>query len=188
MIRLTFRRNIFVQMECGPRSSVDPESLISALRLDSSVQQDGQEFMKLFLTLLERSFEGIQEMQGKISKMFRGHLGYQTRCLVCNQLSGGSHRFDEFSELDIPIKGYTSLRDSLDSLLAPEVLDGDNQYFCDTCNCKQDATRQLIVKDLPPFLCLSLQRFVFDLKVGICILTIIRLVLLTLFLFPTENG
>lgn len=167
-------------MECGPRSSIDPESLISALRLDSAVQQDGQEFMKLFLNLLERSFEGIPEIQGKISKMFGGHSGYQTRCLVCNQLSGGSHRFDEFSELDIPIKGYGSLKDSLDSLLAPEVLDGDNQYFCDTCNCKQDATRQLIVKDLPPFLCLSLQRFVFDLKVSVYFVNVIELARITL--------
>ena len=157
-------RNIFVRMECGPRSYVDPEPLISALRLDSSVQQDGQEFMKLFLTLLERSFEGIPELEEKISKMFRGKAGYQTRCLTCQNLSQSSHRFDDFSELDIPIKGYKSLEESLGSLLAPEILDGDNQYLCEHCNCKRDATRQLVVKEMPPFLCLSLQRFVFDLK------------------------
>eukprot|EP00889_Picochlorum_renovo_P007271 jgi/Picre1/34301/NNA_001774.t1 len=50
------------------------------------------------------------------------------------------------------------------ALLAPEILEGDNQYYCDHCGQKQDAARQLIVKDLPPVLCLSLQRFVFDLQ------------------------
>lgn len=157
-------KNIFVKMECGPRNYVDPEPLISALRLDSSVQQDGQEFMKLFLTLLEKSFEGIPEMEQKISKMFRGRAGYQTRCLTCQNLSQSSYRFDDFTELDIPIKGYKTLQESLGALLAPEILDGDNQYFCEHCNSKRDATRQLVVKETPPFLCLSLQRFVFDLK------------------------
>lgn len=157
-------KNIFLKMECGPQNYVDPEPLISALRLDRSIQQDGQEFMKLFLTLLERSFEGIPELEGKISKMFRGRVGYQTRCLTCQNLSESSYRFDDFSELDIPIKGYKNLDNSLGSLLSPEILDGDNQYYCEHCNTKRDATRQLVVKDLPPFLCLSLQRFVFDLK------------------------
>ena len=55
--------------------------------------------------------------------------------------------------------------DSFKSLLTAEILEGDNQYFCDNCNAKRDASRQLLVKDLPPILCLSLQRFVFDMKV-----------------------
>lgn len=43
-----------------------------------------------------------------------------------------------------------------------ELLEGDNKYYCDHCKEKQVATRQLKVKELPPLLCLSLQRFVFD--------------------------
>lgn len=46
-----------------------------------------------------------------------------------------------------------------------ELLCGPNQYFCGHCNAKADATRQLRIRSLPPYLCLSLQRFVFDLKV-----------------------
>ncbi|KAI8111447.1 hypothetical protein M9435_003948 [Picochlorum sp. BPE23] len=156
--------DIFVTLECGPRNYVDPEPLISALRLDSSVQQDGQEFMKLFLTLLETACEAIPMLGQKIASMFKGKSGYQTRCLSCENLSHSSNRFDDFCELDIPIKGYTSLEESMGALLAPEILEGDNQYYCDHCGQKQDAARQLIVKDLPPVLCLSLQRFVFDLQ------------------------
>lgn len=121
--------------------------------------------MKLFLTLLETACEAIPMLGQKIASMFKGKSGYQTRCLSCENLSHSSNRFDDFCELDIPIKGHTSLEESMGALLAPEILEGDNQYYCDHCGQKQDAARQLIVKDLPPVLCLSLQRFVFDLQV-----------------------
>ena len=50
-------------------------------------------------------------------------------------------------------------------MLSAEELSGDNQYHCDFCGKKVDATRQLCLRQLPPYLCLSLQRFVFDMKV-----------------------
>ena len=50
------------------------------------------------------------------------------------------------------------------SLLGSERLEGDNQYFCGYCQAKVDARRQIRLGSLPPYLCLSLQRFVFDMK------------------------
>ena len=52
-------------------------------------------------------------------------------------------------------------------MLSAEELSGDNQYHCDFCGKKVDATRQLCLRQLPPYLCFSLQRFVFDMKVQI---------------------
>lgn len=52
------------------------------------------------------------------------------------------------------------------SALEVEELRGDNQYRCDLCRTMVDATRQLRLRQLPPYLCLSLKRFVFDLRVG----------------------
>ncbi len=51
------------------------------------------------------------------------------------------------------------------SLLSAEEMAGDNQYFCDFCHAKRDAQRQMSLRTAPPYLCLSLQRFVFDMKV-----------------------
>ncbi|CAK4205516.1 unnamed protein product [Aphanomyces euteiches] len=50
--------------------------------------------------------------------------------------------------------------------LAPELLEGDNRYFCEACQSKQIATRQIVVeeKTLPPTLMLHLMRFIYDLK------------------------
>jgi ubiquitin C-terminal hydrolase len=50
--------------------------------------------------------------------------------------------------------------------LAPDVLVGDNQYFCDYCRGKSDADRRMRLRSLPPYLCLALQRFTYDQQVG----------------------
>ena len=50
-------------------------------------------------------------------------------------------------------------------LLCAEHLQGDNKYHCAFCESKVDATRQIRLHSIPPILCLSLQRFVFDMKV-----------------------
>jgi len=52
--------------------------------------------------------------------------------------------------------------------LEAEVLEGANQYACESCQCKVDATRQMVLRTLPPYLCIQLNRFVFDLEVGQC--------------------
>lgn len=54
------------------------------------------------------------------------------------------------------------------SALEAEVLEGSNQYACEVCAGKRDATRQMVLRGLPPYLCLQLQRFVFDFNVGAC--------------------
>ena len=51
------------------------------------------------------------------------------------------------------------------TLLGVERLEGQNQYECAFCCRKVDAERQMRLRNLPPYLCISLQRFVFDLKV-----------------------
>ena len=50
-------------------------------------------------------------------------------------------------------------------LLSAEHLEGENKYHCAFCESKVDATRQIRLHCVPPILCLSLQRFVFDMKV-----------------------
>jgi len=155
-------REIFVHMQQGPASPVDPAPLATALQLDHAVQQDGQEFMKLLLTLLEHRFSSQANLHGVIQNLFRGQSGYETLCMTCNTPSESSSRNDNFYELDVPVRGFKSLDASLTSLLSPEILEGENQFSCDRCAAKRDATRRLQIRILPPMLCLSLQRFVYD--------------------------
>jgi len=43
-----------------------------------------------------------------------------------------------------------------------QVLNGDNQYYCERCACKHDARRRIRLKSLPPVLNFQLARFVFE--------------------------
>ena len=60
------------------------------------------------------------------------------------------------------ITGDGTLSQSLDSMCAKERLDGDNQYFCETCNAKSDADRGTAFGKLPPILTFYLARFNYD--------------------------
>jgi hypothetical protein len=48
--------------------------------------------------------------------------------------------------------------------LGEERLEGDNQYQCDLCGHRTDATRRMRLHALPPYLCFQLKRFVFDMQ------------------------
>lgn len=58
----------------------------------------------------------------------------------------------------------TDLQYCLDKYSTHEKLEGDNQYFCGNCGCKQDAVRETSLGTLPPVLNIQLSRYVFDMK------------------------
>lgn len=61
--------------------------------------------------------------------------------------------------------GLKSLRESLDDYLNVEELNGDNQYFCESCRERVDATRSIKLRSLPEVLNIQLKRCVFLPKV-----------------------
>lgn len=103
-------------------------------------------------------------MRTAIPRLFRGRSCYVTTCRACGRRSEASSRLADFYELPAQVVGFKSLQESLAASLHPEELTGANQYHCDHCGAKRDATRQFALASLPPYLCVSLQRFVFDYK------------------------
>jgi len=80
-------------------------------------------------------------------------------CLKCKTKST---RPSTFYELDLNIKGHKTLNESLQEFLKEEHLTGDDQYYCNHCNSKQDAVRKICLTTLPPVLNIQLMRFVYD--------------------------
>ena len=62
--------------------------------------------------------------------------------------------------------GQKTLLSCLYDFLKQEKLEGDNQYYCNGCESKQDATRCVRLSQLPPVLNLQLNRFIFDMNTG----------------------
>ena len=56
------------------------------------------------------------------------------------------------------------LEDALAAFVQGEVLEGDNQYFCDECQKKVDALQRDCLSEIPDHLCFALKRFDLDLE------------------------
>ena len=71
------------------RKFIDPADFICKLGLNPSVQQDAQEFSKLFISLLEDSLLHQSNMMVKtmIQNQFRGEYAYVTKCSNCQRES-----------------------------------------------------------------------------------------------------
>ncbi|KAM9800640.1 ubiquitin carboxyl-terminal hydrolase 48-like isoform X1 [Syngnathus typhle] len=156
---------LFALLQNSNRKYIDPSGLVKALGLDTGQQQDAQEFSKLFLSLLEDTLSKQKNptLQNVIQQQFCGQFSYVT---VCDQCGRSSALPSRFYELELNIQGHKNLTECVTEFLKDEKLDGDNRYFCETCQSKQSATRRIRLHSLPPTLNLQLMRFVFDRQTG----------------------
>ena len=76
-------------MQHTRRKFIDPADFICKLGLNPSVQQDAQEFSKLFISLLEDSLLHQSNIMVKtmIQNQFRGEYAYVTKCSNCQRES-----------------------------------------------------------------------------------------------------
>ncbi|XP_066462363.1 ubiquitin carboxyl-terminal hydrolase 48 isoform X3 [Eleutherodactylus coqui] len=156
---------LFALLQNSNRRYIDPSGFIRALGLDTGQQQDAQEFSKLFMTLLEDKLSRQKEpyVRDIIQNQFCGQYAYVTICSRCGR---ESKLVSKFYELELNIQGHKQLTDCVTEFLKEEKLEGDNRYFCETCQSKQNATRKIRLLKLPPTLNLQLMRFVFDRQTG----------------------
>eukprot|EP01138_Halocafeteria_seosinensis_P016123 gb/GECG01016452.1/.p1 GENE.gb/GECG01016452.1/~~gb/GECG01016452.1/.p1 ORF type:complete len:1429 (+),score=205.54 gb/GECG01016452.1/:1-4287(+) len=150
-----------MQLHCGAYFRTEP--LMRSLSLSLSVQQDVQEFNKLLLAHLSKTFKtsSRKNVQQIVENVFEGATLWETKCCECHF---ASQRDETFLELSVPLHNKDSLQDSLNSLFNPEYLTDDNAYMCPQCNKKCEAVRQQKVNRAPPVLNLQLLRFVYDLQ------------------------
>lgn len=154
---------LFAQLHSSKMAFIDSAPFIKTLELDNGVQQDSHEFLTLFLSLLERSLRHSKVSNAKsvVQDLFRGSVSHVTRCSVCGKDSQASSKMEDFYEVELNIKGLSDLDQSLDDYLSLEMLDGENQYFCESCGVRVDATRCIKLRSLPSVLNFQLKRYVF---------------------------
>lgn len=157
---------LFAQLHSGKKIAVDSAPFASTLELDNAVQQDGQEFMKLLLSLLESVLGMSQNVRARnvVQNVFRGTYSYVITCSKCGQESDLSKQAVDFYELELNVKGFTSLEESMNDYLSEEILQGENQWMCESCKTRVDATHCTKLRSLPPVLNFQLKRFVFNTK------------------------
>ena len=98
-------QKIFADLEVGERSSCDVNVLTDLLGLEVSVQQDPQEFGKLFMAKVEECV-GDDTF---VADVFRGQQTYETTCSECHNVTERTADFDEHE-----LHGVGSVRDRRD--------------------------------------------------------------------------
>lgn len=74
-------RHLFAELHCGPYAVADPSAFANYLELETGVQQDGMEFLKLLLTLLEGKLAGSPQ-ESMLRRLYCGRLSFSTTCQV----------------------------------------------------------------------------------------------------------
>lgn len=142
---------------------------------ESNVQQDVQELNRVLCDRLEEKMKGTR-VEGTVKALFGGKTRPTTRCL---NVECQSSREEEFYDVQLDVKGYPTLKDSLDAFVRPEMMVGADQYDAEG-HGKQDAERFTRFTECPPVLTIHLKRFEYNFHTGAMVKVNQR------FLFPTS--
>mmetsp|Transcript_75937 Transcript_75937/g.180552 ORF Transcript_75937/g.180552 Transcript_75937/m.180552 type:complete len:476 (-) Transcript_75937:62-1489(-) len=85
--------------------------------------------------------------------------------LTCSQCGHESRCFDPFLYISVPVdRNMSTVSEAMERYLEAESLTGDEQWRCDKCKKRVDATKKIDLWKLPPVLVIHLKRFEFDVK------------------------
>uniref|UniRef100_A0A4W3JMC0 Ubiquitin carboxyl-terminal hydrolase 64E-like n=1 Tax=Callorhinchus milii TaxID=7868 RepID=A0A4W3JMC0_CALMI len=141
------------------KKAVETHKLTTSLQLDVLRQQDIADF---FLFLMHEVNTYMDQDQ-TILKFYQITIGHEMKCQECN-----ANYKKEYPWLTIPLpicsssNKFKHLEIALDEFLKWDILNGDNQCYCDICKEVTDTSSRYHIKELPQILTVQLLRFHFD--------------------------
>ncbi|XP_023245457.1 ubiquitin carboxyl-terminal hydrolase 7 [Copidosoma floridanum] len=125
--------------------------------LDSFMQHDVQEFLRVLLDKLESKMKGTC-VEGTVPKLFEGKM---VSFINCKKINYTSRRVETFYDIQLNIKGKKNIYESFNDYVSSEILDGDNKYDAGEHGL-QEAEKGVMFSSFPPVLHLHLMRFQYD--------------------------
>ncbi|KAK2714285.1 hypothetical protein QYM36_008742 [Artemia franciscana] len=125
--------------------------------LDSFMQHDVQEFLRVLLDKLESKMKSTC-VEGTVPKLFEGKT---LSFIKCKHVNYTSSRAESYYDIQLNIKGKKNIYESFKDYITTETLDGDNKYDAGEHGL-QEAEKGVIFQTFPPVLHLHLMRFQYD--------------------------
>lgn len=125
--------------------------------LDSFMQHDVQEFLRVLLDKLECKMKKTC-VEGTIPKLFEGKM---ISYIQCKNVDYKSTRTESYYDIQLNIKGKKTIEESFADYVQTETLEGDNKYDAGSFGL-QDAEKGILFASFPPVLHLHLMRFQYD--------------------------
>eukprot|EP01124_Arcella_intermedia_P013468 TRINITY_DN1987_c0_g1_i1.p1 TRINITY_DN1987_c0_g1~~TRINITY_DN1987_c0_g1_i1.p1 ORF type:complete len:1184 (-),score=304.19 TRINITY_DN1987_c0_g1_i1:63-3557(-) len=160
-------QKLFLRLNTSDKRAVDTKSLTKSFgwgQDDAFTQHDVQELCRVLFDALETVWKGT-EQANLINDFYQGTMKDYVQCKCCGTESS---RSDKYLDIPLVIRGFgqttpvKSIVEGLEKFIEPETLEGENQYFCEKCKKKNDASKGLKFIDFPYLLTLQLKRFDFD--------------------------
>ncbi|KMZ09438.1 ubiquitin carboxyl-terminal hydrolase 7 isoform X2 [Drosophila simulans] len=152
-------QRVFHELQFGDRP-VGTKKLTKSFgweTLDSFMQHDVQEFLRVLLDKLESKMKGTI-LEGTIPGLFEGKM---SSYIKCKNVDYNSTRYETFYDIQLNIKDKKNIYESFQDYVAPETLEGDNKYDAGVHGL-QEASKGVIFTSFPPVLHLHLMRFQYD--------------------------
>lgn len=159
---------VFSRMQNSYRKWIDPTPAVENIinydsdRIDVAIQMDVDEFYNLLFDRLEWQFLVPAEKEA-LKSLYGGQLVQQIKSRDCDHIS---ETFENFTTVQLEIRGKRGLEDSLRAYVEGEILQGDNKYKCSQCDRHVDAVKRACLKDVPNNLIFNLKRFDYDIITG----------------------
>jgi len=106
----------------------------------------------------------INDISEPISQIFQGQMASTVKCSRCNKTTIKTDNTQDVS-LHIETDASTSLEEKLYNFFQPETLEGENAYWCDTCQKPCRATKTLSYTRTPTILIVHLKRLILEKKI-----------------------
>mmetsp|Transcript_19646 Transcript_19646/g.59545 ORF Transcript_19646/g.59545 Transcript_19646/m.59545 type:complete len:1499 (+) Transcript_19646:3-4499(+) len=164
-------QSTFAHLRDGLAPCYDPRALVEAcealpMTFSARQQNDAAEFLMLLTEHLEERLKSTRQAS-LLRTCFGGKLVQQIAWEEAPAQPGGSparrvsEREEAFLQIELPVKGHSSIEDALRAMVAGERLEGDNAYQLES-GVKVDATKRICLGDLPATLIIQLKRFELD--------------------------
>eukprot|EP00536_Pseudo-nitzschia_multiseries_P011383 jgi/Psemu1/326427/estExt_fgenesh1_pg.C_3830003 len=156
----------FIHLEEGSRGlCFDPRALVEAcacLKLEFDVwqQNDASEFSTKLLDRLETSLKRWAPDNFRYLDHTFGIK--QTKQKICKECGLKTNREEKLLNVICQIRGKADIHEALSTMCETEIMEGNNQVFCDNCKRNTDTVLRSAISELPNMLILSLKRFDLD--------------------------
>ena len=127
--------------------------------MESFMQHDVQEFNRVLQDHLERKMKGTAA-DGILTELFVGKMKSYIKCV---DVDYESSRSEDFWDIQLNVKGCKDIRESFQTYIQEEIMDGENKYFAEGYGL-QAAKKGVIFQSFPPVLHLQLKRFEYDFR------------------------
>jgi len=112
----------------------------------------------MLIDRIENLIKGTKE-EKVMKNLFYGVFANEFICKGCPHYS---EREEQFMAIPLQVKNKKSILEGLETFVEGEMLEGDNAYYCEKCECKRDTLKRCAIKRLPNVLFLELKRFEFN--------------------------